>query len=392
MNAIFRSPQWRFENPTFNANEFGIGTSPGALLRLPFRFALNSEKFGEGLPRGGAGIGLLLAFPFALIFLFRGRPAQRIVLAVTAVHIVAWTLTFQYARYMTPVLPFLAIIGCAVFLDDSTGRRRLNRVLLGCCVFAQLAIAPVLFWNIPERFPLSRALGLESEEDFLSRALLGYRSARALNSMLQPQDKILGANVESLRFYLKGPLYTMAESRIILDKIETARDLAVWQTEHGFKYVLAPQTDVQHPAPYFLFLRPPFLKEFGTLRYSDEEAAVFEVSPPDPTPRSPSPDEPAVDRVVVDPPVVRLNQSYTARFVGRNLTEGVYFDVRVRSPGSAKETTVLNWQQGTSAPHNVPAGMEPGDWIITAVRAHLDPDDRRAAFAPVSAKIRVVSK
>ena len=63
-NRIFNSPLWSPENTTLNATEFGIGTSVGALLRLPFRMTFNTERFGEGSPRGSAGIGYFIVRAF----------------------------------------------------------------------------------------------------------------------------------------------------------------------------------------------------------------------------------------------------------------------------------------------------------------------------------------
>jgi hypothetical protein len=336
-----------------------------------------------------------------LIFLWRGRPAQRLVLAVIGVHITVWTLTFQYARYMIPVLPLLVVTGCAVFLDDSLGFRRLNRVLLFCGVFAQVSMAPVLFWSIPERFPVRRALGLETEEDFLSRALPGYKAARALNNVVQPQDKILGVAVENLRFYLKGPLYTRAELDLDRPPYELGNagkgaDLAAWHMQHGFRYVIAPQSVLRDPPSYQPFLQPRFLSEFGQQLYGDEIAAVFKISAPsrqpDPKPRFTSANDAAVDNVVVQPLTVRSNETYTVTFIGRNLTDSTWFDVRIKSPVSSEASVDLNWQQGPSAAHNVPPGTAIGDWIIAGVRAHQNETDRSSVFAPVSATIRVTSK
>jgi 4-amino-4-deoxy-L-arabinose transferase-like glycosyltransferase len=403
MNQVFRSPQWPFENPTFNARDFGFGTAAADLLKLPFRFTFNTVRFGDGLSRGGAGVALLLAVPFALTFIFRGRPAQRAVLAAIALHLTAWAFTFQYARYMIAVFPLLALMGCAVFLGESAGFLRLNRVLLFCCVLAQASIAPTLFLNIPERYPLQRALGLESEENFLARALPGYKAATLLNGVVKPDDKILGVGTEYLRFYLNAPLYTQAELKpfeLYKDGIGPPHALAAWHNRNGFRYVLALQSDVQHPAPFYPFLQPRFLEQFGKQIYRDDAVAVVRIMPvaeppivqPDgrnaPNLRTPSPDDPIVARIVIQPRTVKFGESYTATFSGAHLTEKTYFDIQYRTPSSI-EDDVLNWQQGVSAKHLVTSDTEQGEWIITGVRAHQDENDRTGSFAPISAAIRI---
>src|SRR5688572_29139492 len=64
---------------------------------------------------------------------------------------------------------------------------------------------------------------------------------------------------------------------------------------------------------------------------------------------------------------VRIGDSSTATFSGANLTNQTYFDVRFRSPGSGTDLVALNWQQGTSATHNFPAGTATGTWIVTGI-------------------------
>ena len=66
-----------------------------------------------------------------------------------------------------------------------------------------------------------------------------------------------------------------------------------------------------------------------------------------------------------------------------------YFDVRFRGPGSETDQVSLNWQQGTSARHTVPAGTEVGTWIVTGIRAHEGVSDQGGEFVPVSASIIV---
>jgi hypothetical protein len=86
---------------------------------------------------------------------------------------------------------------------------------------------------------------------------------------------------------------------------------------------------------------------------------------------------------------VNIFGSYSAAIAGPNLTSQTYFDVRVRAPGSAADTVVLNYQTGTSANHFIPSGTPTGVWTITGVRAHQDAADSTGNFVPVSATITV---
>jgi uncharacterized delta-60 repeat protein len=87
--------------------------------------------------------------------------------------------------------------------------------------------------------------------------------------------------------------------------------------------------------------------------------------------------------------IVEIGDSFDATLWGSNLTDRTYFDLRFRSPGSTTDQVAPNWQQGTSAQHTVPAGTEPGTWIVTGIRAHESFSDQGGEFVPVSGSIGV---
>ena len=174
-NRIFNSPLWAAENTTLNATQFGIGTSVGALLRLPFRMTFNTERFGEGSPRGSVGIGILLFVPFGIVMAFRDRRSQSL-LVISLLALLTWALTFQYVRYYVAILPLILSLGVAACSEP---------LLLLVLIVAQILISPVQYWNIPERFPIFTALGLETQTSFLARALPGYQSSLILNKAVE---------------------------------------------------------------------------------------------------------------------------------------------------------------------------------------------------------------
>jgi xanthine/CO dehydrogenase XdhC/CoxF family maturation factor len=67
----------------------------------------------------------------------------------------------------------------------------------------------------------------------------------------------------------------------------------------------------------------------------------------------------------------------------------VFFDVRFTSPGSSQSHVSLNWQKGPKSSHAVSAGIAPGVWTITGVRAHEVEADHTGSFFPVLATITV---
>jgi uncharacterized delta-60 repeat protein len=96
-----------------------------------------------------------------------------------------------------------------------------------------------------------------------------------------------------------------------------------------------------------------------------------------------------VSDVKFDQSSIGLTGSFSATLSGTNLTDRTYFDVRFRSPGSDRDQVSLNWQQGTSARHNISAGTTPGTWIVTGIRAHEDVNDHNGEFISVSTTLTV---
>jgi parallel beta-helix repeat protein len=86
---------------------------------------------------------------------------------------------------------------------------------------------------------------------------------------------------------------------------------------------------------------------------------------------------------------ISAGSSFTATFAGSNLTASTNFDVRFRNPGSTTDVVALNWQQGASAAHSLPAASQTGTWTVTGVRAHSSTNDGAGPFATVSLSLTV---
>lgn len=98
---------------------------------------------------------------------------------------------------------------------------------------------------------------------------------------------------------------------------------------------------------------------------------------------------PIINGIAFNFPRVPRGGSVTVTFTGSNLSNTTYFDVRFRAPGSTTEDVASNWQQGLSALHTLPQGTPVGDWIITGVRAHADPNDHTGPFVPMQSTLSV---
>jgi hypothetical protein len=98
---------------------------------------------------------------------------------------------------------------------------------------------------------------------------------------------------------------------------------------------------------------------------------------------------PLVSNLAFDPNNVSRGGAFVATFSGTGLSGQTYFDIRFRVPGSTTEQEAANWQQGTSATHAVPASIQTGTYIVTAVRAHRDVGDHTGPYIPVSTSFTV---
>jgi hypothetical protein len=274
-NGLFKSPLWPFENTLTNAQEFGMGITASSLARVPFRMTFDTGRFGEGLPRGALGVGILLFLPLGILFARRERLTLAL-LIIASSSLLLWAFTFQYARYYVSFLPLILCLGVDAFYR----RAYLFQTCVMILVAAQIVASPPKFWNIPERFPVFTALGLETPASFLTRSLPGYESSTFLNSVVQPGDRILGVETENVRYYLDGPLDSLAEATApsplhFISQRQPDEGLARALALNGYKYLFVSVHSVQEAAPTYPFLNPDFLRKYAELIYLDVGTRVF---------------------------------------------------------------------------------------------------------------------
>lgn len=281
LNGIFKSPKWAFDNTIMNASQFGLDTSFISLIRFPFRLTLDTSRFGEALPRGGLGVSLLLAFPFAASLLSQRRNIVSCFLLGAVGYLLLLFQTMQYGRYYIPILPVVAILGVATLFHLSNKRIiSVLRICLLVVVITQPLVSSVQFWNIPERFPMSVALGTESREAFLGRALPGYRSAMHLNMASAGRERILGVGTENLRFYLLPsletfPLSLQGNGIRKLSDMPPDGELVREIKKLGFNRLFTTRTAAAHPERWFPYLQGEFLETHASLEFADQETLVY---------------------------------------------------------------------------------------------------------------------
>src|SRR5262249_16905774 len=87
--------------------------------------------------------------------------------------------------------------------------------------------------------------------------------------------------------------------------------------------------------------------------------------------------------------VLHPGDFFYAAFLGLNLDDHTWFDVRFRRAGRETDEVALNWQGGATAWHELAVGLTPGTWTFTGVWAHQDPGDHSTDFVPVSGSLNL---
>jgi photosystem II stability/assembly factor-like uncharacterized protein len=180
-----------------------------------------------------------------------------------------------------------------------------------------------------------------------------------------------GTSWRDLSPVLPSPAYALAVAPRNPSLIYAGIDIGVVMSADGGESWASVASNI---GPTHLLVLDP---KDQTILYAGGPGGLFEIAPP------------AVTAIAFDKTVVKTGISYIATIAGSNLNSGMYFDVQMRSPGSAADVIVLNWQTGVSASHFVPAGTPTGTWTIDGLRAHLNETDHSGIFTPVSATISV---
>jgi hypothetical protein len=281
MNGVFKSPKWSATNAIMNAAEFGSPVSFGNLIRFPFRLTLDTVRFGEVSMRGSLGLTPLLALPFVALLLRRSRAPFRYVVIAAAGALLLIFVTMQYARYVVPVLPLLAVAGAAtVFHVLGGGFAPFARIAVLVVVVMQPLVDSPQYFHIPERYPVKVALGLEGPDAFLGRALTGYGAAMYLNRVTMPGDKVLGIGSEQLRFRLRAELITptlvlatdpVRRAEMLPPNDELRRHLK----QLGITHVLFERDIAENPPPWYPYVSREFLQSQTRLAYRDGQMFVY---------------------------------------------------------------------------------------------------------------------
>lgn len=164
-----------------------------ALINMPVLLLRNPLRFGGGMDvLGDLGWDLTLwLLPLGAWAAAKNRSLRGLLL-FCALWAVAWFSSGVVLRFLTVLVPLMALLGAVGLVKLWEGLARWARVLVGTSVALMTVAHLFLFVFVHESFSSSStAFGLESREQFLSRRLDYYPCAQWLREHAERNDKIL---------------------------------------------------------------------------------------------------------------------------------------------------------------------------------------------------------
>ena len=134
----------------------------------------------------------------------------------------------------------------------------------------------IQYTNLAERIPLRVAVGLESREDFLSRAVAGYKASQHINKTIPPGKRVPGVETEHVRFYLNPPIDVITETlpdHPLRKVTGSDEDVAAALDRIGYAHLLMSRQAMH--IGQTSYANPQFLDRFGTMEYQDDEVALY---------------------------------------------------------------------------------------------------------------------
>lgn len=245
----------------------GMGRQPIDYLLLPINVSffakMNSSRF-DGL--------LSPIFLLLLPLLFRGRdrsPHLTTCGIFCATFFLFWVVSSQDIRYLTPILPLLAVF-CGVVLTALAGSKILQAyavtVILACSAFNIATI----YEDFVKIRPLPVLLGSEARHDFLKRNLTVYGMYDHANRNLDPKDKVFLVNMKNYSFLADFDCFSdsMFESyslNRLLSQSASPEQLLAGLSSSGFTHLMY---DDNHVTGAKSLLGPKEIQLFSEFRKS----------------------------------------------------------------------------------------------------------------------------
>jgi len=284
-NNIFHSNKW-FSGGLFS----DVSVNSSKIFRFilfPFELIFSNKYYHEA-PGGMFGI-----LPFAFFpWLYSWHPAvdtrhKRILLVVFCYILLAvflLLLVTSLARYLIPLFPLVAVLsGMNMSLLWMSLSKSWQRVAFLSIVFVyffstRLSLT-VRNWEIPERYPVRLLFNLESDQEFLRRAMPVYNAFEYLNQQGDGAHKVFSLGNE-LRLYSDSAIYGPLQSKEAYELFHnpgTPDELARSLEQGGFEYLLYYPPEVQYRKNVYQSsaLNEDFFRTFTRLEFVKNQFLVY---------------------------------------------------------------------------------------------------------------------
>ena len=257
------------------------------LWRLPWDLTVHTSTYMEEAATGFAGVLPLLALPWIYLSHFkRERNLLAWMLAGTIAGTILWFGIGQHLRYLLTLLPFCALFSAlnleAMWLTISRHIRvRQFRTIVLLIVALSYVTATrlthTLWTSLPERYPFQVALGLETPQAFLSRALPVYNALHFLDQQEDGKHKVISVGNYS-RVYTRARIFGVPSTSCGTCDIEKLSKEEAKFTQQGFDYLLVnrgflrDKPELRQPFSQF---QNVFLAHFADLQFSSHGVYVY---------------------------------------------------------------------------------------------------------------------
>jgi hypothetical protein len=218
----------------------GMGRSWSDYLLLPWNMSvhaqMNSTRF-DGI----IGPMFLISLPF-LLGVRKIALEVKLIMFYCLAGFLFWASASQDIRYLTSVLPFLALLS-AIILTRYRERKGLFALLgaaMACCLAFNAYLVTKDFLRIR---PLAAALGIEGRDAFLGRSLSPYGMYRFGNQALPPDAKVYLVYMKNYLFLCDRACY--ADSMIqdytlrkVLDAAKSPEEVRDRMKGLGFSHIM----------------------------------------------------------------------------------------------------------------------------------------------------------
>jgi hypothetical protein len=191
-------------NSFMDLKNFGMGNHIKDFLLLPWNTTYHSAIFGAER-NGSMGIVFLAALP-AFFFLRKSRIITSILL-INLGGIIIWFFIGQYARYLLPEFAFFSLLAAYLFYYFFAKSNSVCKTIFQILILIYIFFSIIVYLNMTGKIPAKVALGIESQEQYLTQEINIYPAIQYLNKNYNAaNEKVFLFGTED-RYYIDAMTY-----------------------------------------------------------------------------------------------------------------------------------------------------------------------------------------